>query len=78
MDSELPLNPDELYKVKGAILIEYRDLKRKYANPDIDAAVEITGQLRFAKTADDWDDMIYDVTKEAVDAALGIRRTDET
>ncbi len=45
---------------------------RKVANPDIEAAVEIIGQLRFAKTADDWDDMIYDVTKEAVEAALGI------
>ncbi len=44
---------------------------------DIDAAVEIIGQLRFAKTADDWDDMIYDVTKEAVWAALGITEDTE-
>ena len=47
------------------------DRQQKALVLDIDAAVEITGQLRFAKTADDWDDMIYDVTKEAVEAALG-------
>ena len=45
---------------------------RKYAKPDIDAATAITNQLRFAKTSDDWDDLIYDITKEAVDAALGV------
>ena len=45
---------------------------RKYANPDYEAATAITNQLRYAKTSDDWDDLIYDITKEAVDAALGV------
>ena len=44
---------------------------RKYANPDIEAATAIIYELRFAKTSDEWDDMIYDITKEAVGAALG-------
>ena len=48
------------------------DAARKYANPNIEAATAITNQLRFAKTSDDWDDLIYDITKEAVDAALGV------
>ena len=48
------------------------DAARKVANLDYEAAVEVIGQLRFAKTADDWDDQIYEITEKAVNIALGI------
>ena len=44
----------------------------KYANPDYEAATVVTGQLRYIKTSDDWDDKIEDITREAVNAALDI------
>ncbi len=45
---------------------------RRVANPDIEAATVITNGLRFVKAGDEWDDLIYDITKEAVDAALSV------
>ena len=49
---------------------------RKVANLDIDAATAVTNQLRFLKTGDAWDDLIYDITKEAVHTALSITEKD--
>ncbi len=37
---------------------------------DYEAAVAITNQLRLIVSGDEWDDLIHDITKEAVDAAL--------
>ena len=37
---------------------------------DIDAATDIIGRLRFIRDADEWDDKIEDITKEAVEAAI--------
>ena len=45
---------------------------RRVANPDIEAATAITYDLRYVKDGDDWDDQIEDVTKRAVNAALGV------
>ena len=56
-----------------AIIVE---AARRVVNPDIEAATAITNQLRFIKTGDEWDDLIYDITKEAVDVALSV--TEET
>ena len=66
--SDLQLNPDELYKVRGETLIEYRELKRRVANPDYEAAAllylddDMHGDLA----------LILTVTTRMVDAALGI------
>ncbi len=38
---------------------------------NIDAATEITNELRFIRDPDDWDDRIGDITKRAVEAAVG-------
>ncbi len=45
---------------------------RRVANLDIDAATAVTNQLRFIKDGDEWDDLIHDITTEAVNKALGI------
>ena len=56
--------------VKDTVLI--MDAARRVANPDYEAATEITYDLRYIKDGDDWDDQIEDTTKRAVDAALGV------
>ena len=48
------------------------DAARRVANLDIDAAVDIAYQLRYVQDGDDWNDQIEDVTKRAVNAALGV------
>ncbi len=39
---------------------------------NIDAATEIVGRLRYIRNEDDWEDAIEDITKEAVEAAIGV------
>ena len=72
--SDLPIDPDKDYATKGSVLIEYRELKRRVASLDMEAATDITNRLRYIKTGDEWDDKLDGITAEAVNAALGIPR----
>ena len=86
MDSELQkaldyvLTPAEVValsdEARKAIATVWKEAARKVANLDIDAATAVTNQLRFLKTGDAWDDLIYDITKEAVHTALSITEED--
>ncbi len=53
------------------------DAARRVADLKLDAATAVTNQLRFVKSGDEWDDLIYDITKEAVMAALSITEDTE-
>ena len=75
--SDLQIDPDKNYATKGSVLIEYRELKRRVANLDMEAATDIINRLRYIETGDEWDDKIDDIAAEAVNGALNITTEDD-
>ncbi len=75
--TELQIDPDKKYATKGSVLIDYRELKRRVANLDMEAATDIINRLRYIETGDEWDDKLDGIAAEAVNAALGITPKDD-
>lgn len=79
--SDIPLDR-AILKVEGAIdsaitpariyIDPVLDAARRVANLDIEAATPVIYELRYVKDSDDWDDQIEDITRRAVEIALGI------
>jgi len=68
---------EQLYPtVAGEPLAVIVEAARRVANLDIDKATAVTNVLRYVKVVDEWDDMLYSITEEAVNAALGITEED--
>ena len=62
--------------IDGRLVLDYEqavvDAARRIANLDIEAATPVIYELRYVKDGDDWDDQIEDITRRAVEIALGI------
>ncbi len=78
MDSELQrLLDEEVFPYERnpewerVVNVKVVEAARKVANLDIDKATIVIYQLRYIRDEDEWDNEVGDITKQAVNAALG-------
>ena len=71
--NDLHIDPDKRYATKGSVLIEYRELKRRVANPTFKPYQLLVGNWN--PNLDEWED-IREATVDEVIAALGVTTED--